>query len=78
MWGTGASSTQTEGASPASDWLQWERDGHAPTSGDGSGFATRLVLWYCASVVGWISGPTLSCTASLPASNSVLSPARSS
>lgn len=41
MWGTGASSTQTEGASPASDWLQWERDGHAPTSGDGSGFATR-------------------------------------
>src|ERR1700750_3247770 len=41
MWGTGASSTQTEGASAASDWLQWERDGHAPTSGDGSGFATR-------------------------------------
>ena len=23
----------------------------------GSGFATRFVLWYCASVVGWISGP---------------------
>jgi beta-glucosidase len=41
MWGTGASSTQTEGAAPGSDWLQWERDGHAPTSGDGSGFATR-------------------------------------
>jgi beta-glucosidase len=40
-WGTGASSTQCEGASPASDWLQWERDGHAPPSGDGSGFATR-------------------------------------
>src|SRR5215207_1828900 len=42
MWGTGASSTQCEGASPASDWLQWERDGHAPPSGDGSGFATRF------------------------------------
>src|SRR5262249_51172517 len=28
----------------------------------GSGLATRLVLWYCARVVGWISGPTLSCT----------------
>ena len=41
MWGTGASSTQCEGASPASDWLQWERSGHAPPSGDGSGFATR-------------------------------------
>jgi beta-glucosidase len=41
MWGTGASSTQCEGASPASDWLNWERTGHAPTSGDGSGFATR-------------------------------------
>lgn len=40
-WGTGASSTQSEGASPASDWLAWERDGHAPPSGDGSGFATR-------------------------------------
>jgi beta-glucosidase len=40
-WGTGASSTQCEGASPASDWLAWERDGHAPPSGDGSGFATR-------------------------------------
>jgi beta-glucosidase len=41
MWGTGASSTQCEGAAPASDWWNWERDGHAPISGDGNGFATR-------------------------------------
>ena len=41
MWGTGASSTQCEGASPASDWWDWERAGHAPLSGDGNGFATR-------------------------------------
>ena len=41
MWGTGASSTQCEGAAPASDWWQWERDGHAPISGDGNGFGTR-------------------------------------
>jgi beta-glucosidase len=41
MWGTGVSSTQCEGAAPASDWWQWERDGHAPISGDGNGFATK-------------------------------------
>ena len=41
MWGSGASSTQCEGASPASDWWDWERAGHAPLSGDGNGFATR-------------------------------------
>ncbi len=41
MWGTGASSTQTEGAAPASDWWEWERSGHAPISGEGNGFATR-------------------------------------
>ena len=41
MWGTGASSTQTDGAAPASDWWDWERAGHAPISGDGNGFATR-------------------------------------
>ena len=41
MWGTGASSTQCEGAGPASDWWDWERAGHAPISGDGNGFATR-------------------------------------
>lgn len=40
-WGTGASSTQTEGAAPASDWLAWEQGGHAPASGDGNGFATE-------------------------------------
>ncbi|MCB0976128.1 MAG: glycoside hydrolase family 1 protein [Acidimicrobiales bacterium] len=41
MWGTGASSTQCEGAAPASDWWLWERDGQAPLSGDGNGFAER-------------------------------------
>jgi beta-glucosidase len=41
MWGTGASSTQCEGAAPASDWIDWEGDGHAPPSGDGNGFARR-------------------------------------
>jgi beta-glucosidase len=41
LWGTGASSTQCEGAAPASDWLAWEQDGHAPPSGEGNGFATR-------------------------------------
>ena len=41
LWGTGASSTQTDGAAPASDWWDWERSGHAPLSGDGNGFATR-------------------------------------
>ena len=41
LWGTGASSTQCEGASPASDWWDWERAGRAPISGDGNGFSTR-------------------------------------
>jgi beta-glucosidase len=41
FWGTGASSTQTDGAAPASDWWDWERSGYAPISGDGNGFATR-------------------------------------
>lgn len=41
LWGTGASSTQCEGAAPASDWWEWERAGHAPVSGDGNGFGTR-------------------------------------
>jgi beta-glucosidase len=41
LWGTAASSTQTDGAAPASDWWDWERSGHAPISGDGNGFATR-------------------------------------
>jgi len=41
LWGTGASSTQCEGAAPASDWWDWERAGRAPISGAGNGFATR-------------------------------------
>src|SRR4051794_21671556 len=40
-WGTGASSTQCEGAAPQSDWARWEQLGRAPASGDGNGFATR-------------------------------------
>jgi beta-glucosidase len=40
-WGTGASSTQCEGAAPASDWWDWERAGHAPFSGDGNGFGSQ-------------------------------------
>jgi len=40
-WGTGASSAQTEGASPASDWWDWEQAGRVPISGSGNGFATR-------------------------------------
>ncbi|HEX3795941.1 MAG TPA: family 1 glycosylhydrolase [Acidimicrobiales bacterium] len=42
LWGTGASSTQCEGAAPASDWIVWERDGRLPVSGDGNGFAARF------------------------------------
>jgi beta-glucosidase len=41
MWGTGASSTQCEGAAPASDWWAWEQAGHAPPSRDGNGFTRR-------------------------------------
>ena len=41
LWGTGASSTQCEGAAPCSDWIGWERAGRAPPSRDGNGFATR-------------------------------------
>jgi beta-glucosidase len=41
MWGTGASSTQCEGAAEASDWWDWERAGRAPVSGTGNDFATR-------------------------------------
>ncbi|HEY1831909.1 MAG TPA: family 1 glycosylhydrolase [Acidimicrobiales bacterium] len=42
MWGTGASSTQCEGASPASNWWDWERQDMAPISGEGNGFARRF------------------------------------
>lgn len=41
MWGSGASSTQTEGAAESSDWFRWEQLGRAPTSGDGNSFATE-------------------------------------
>ena len=40
-WGTGASSTQAEGAAPASDWYAMERAGRVPPSGEGNGFASR-------------------------------------
>jgi beta-glucosidase len=41
-WGTGASSTQAEGAAPASDWFALERSGLMPPSGDGNGFGRRF------------------------------------
>ena len=34
-WGTAASSTQCEGAAPASDWSEWERRGRAPEDNAG-------------------------------------------
>ena len=40
-WGTGASSTQAEGAAIESDWYREERNGTYPRSGDGNGFATQ-------------------------------------
>lgn len=40
-WGTGASSTQCEGAAPASDWIREEQQGTYPRSGAGNGFGTR-------------------------------------
>ena len=39
LWGTGASSVSAEGVAPSADWSVWERDGRAPRSGDGAGFA---------------------------------------
>lgn len=41
-WGTAASSTQAEGAAPASDWYALERAGLVPPSGDGNGFGRRF------------------------------------
>lgn len=41
MWGSAASSTQTEGAAPASDWRRWEELGKAPLSRQGNGFGTE-------------------------------------
>ena len=41
-WGTGASSTQAEGAAPASDWCaRAKRPGWCRRRGDGNGFGTR-------------------------------------
>jgi beta-glucosidase len=40
-WGTGASSTQAEGAAPDGDWFALEQRGLVPRSGEGNGFATR-------------------------------------
>jgi beta-glucosidase len=40
IWGSAASSTQTEGAAPASTWAAWEAAGRAPASRDGNGFGT--------------------------------------
>jgi beta-glucosidase len=42
MWGTGASSTQCEGAAPSSDWWDFERQGLVPLSGEGNGFGKRF------------------------------------
>lgn len=42
MWGSAASSTQTEGAAPRSDWARWEALGKVPRSGEGNGFATNF------------------------------------
>ena len=39
LWGAGASSVSAEGVAPSTDWSVWERDGRAPRSGDGAGFA---------------------------------------
>ena len=41
-WGTAASSTQAEGAAPASDWFALERAGKMPPSGAGNGFGRRF------------------------------------
>jgi beta-glucosidase len=40
-WGVAIPSTQSEGAAPASDWRDWERQGKATYSADGNGFATN-------------------------------------
>ena len=40
-WGTAASSTQAEGAAPASDWYALERAGRVPPTGTGNDFGTR-------------------------------------
>lgn len=39
-WGVGTSAVQVEGACPFDDWYRWERQGKAPTSGNGVNFAS--------------------------------------
>lgn len=39
QWGATFAAVQAEGAALASDWFAWERDGEAPPSFDGNGFA---------------------------------------
>ena len=41
------SPTQRERAAAASDRIDWERDGHAPRSGDGNGFVVRYAEDSC-------------------------------
>ena len=67
VWGTAASSSQCEGAAPASDWIEWERAGRAPSSGEGNGFAMRFAgdfaLYDCESILRYVDeaydGPAL-------------------
>ena len=42
LWGTTSSSTGCEGAASRADWFAWEREGRAPRSGDGNGWATNF------------------------------------
>ncbi len=41
-WGTTSSSVGSEGVAPAADWSAWEREGRAPRSADGNGWATNF------------------------------------
>jgi beta-glucosidase len=39
-WGTASSATQSQGATPADNWWDWEQGGRAPRSRDGNAFDT--------------------------------------
>ncbi|MFB6839775.1 family 1 glycosylhydrolase [Streptomyces sp. NPDC056361] len=39
-WGTASSATQSQGATPADNWWEWEQGGKAPLSGSGNDFDT--------------------------------------
>lgn len=41
LWGTTSSSVGSEGVAPTADWSAWEREGRAPRSADGNGWATN-------------------------------------